>query len=130
MTEAASRRERQKGAPQALETEPRKGADTPLSEWLVAAIGVILVVGSIGFMAYSAVIGESTPPKVLIRQETVIPSGSGFLVTFKAYNKGEATAEAVTIEGTLSRRGSAIETSEVEIDYRSEEHTSDLQSLM
>src|SRR3546814_2548555 len=111
MTEAASRRERQKGAPQALETEPRKGADTPLSEWLVAAIGVILVVGSIGFMAYSAVIGESTTPKVLIRQETVIPGGSGFLVTFKAYNKGEATAEAVTIE-------------------RSEEHTSELQSLM
>src|SRR3546814_19215091 len=108
MTEAASQRERQKGAPRALETEPRKGADTPLSEWLVAAIGVILVVGSIGFMAYSAVIGESTPPKVLIRPATVIPSGSVFLVPFTAYNKVYATAEAVPNARTLSPGGSAL----------------------
>jgi uncharacterized protein (TIGR02588 family) len=86
-------------------------------EWAVAALGLVLIVGAVGYLAYFALTTRSEPPSVLVTAESVAPSGEGYLVTVKAANRGGSTAAALTIEGTLMRDGSIVESSEATIDY-------------
>jgi hypothetical protein len=41
--------------------------------WLVAAVGLVLVVGSAGFMLYQAFAGDSSPPELVIETDAVVP---------------------------------------------------------
>ena len=42
----------------------------PALEWLAAAIGFMLVAGTIGFLIYSAVTEENTPPKLTVKTDS------------------------------------------------------------
>ncbi len=86
-------------------------------EWIVAAAGLVLVVGTIGFMLYQAFTATDTPPGFKTNVERIDQTDSGFVVVFKVINEGEQTAAGVEIEGELRRGAESVETSSVTIDY-------------
>ncbi len=91
--------------------------NTPVLEWIVAAIGLILVVGTIGFMLYEGLTSKNTPPDFTTEIERIDAVNAGFIVKFKLTNNGEQTASGVNVEGELKNGGESVETSDVTFDY-------------
>ena len=94
-----------------------KNPRTSVWEWVIAFVGLVLVVGSIGFMLYQAIWGDQSPPDVTVRVEAVTQMRSGFLVNFQAFNHGGSTAEGIIVQGELKRGTESAETSETTVDY-------------
>jgi uncharacterized protein (TIGR02588 family) len=93
------------------------GSDIPLFEWLMAIVGLILVVGSIGYLLYQAVKGDAMPPDISFEVTLISPISNGYLVNFRAMNQGDVTAKGLMVEGQLTDAGQEIETSETSLDY-------------
>jgi uncharacterized protein (TIGR02588 family) len=92
--------------------------DTPLLEWIAAAVGLLVLLFTGAVIGREAVGGGwSDPPQVEIAVQEVTQAGSGFLVRFAAVNRGGGTAAALTVEGQLMRGGQPVETSTATIDY-------------
>jgi uncharacterized protein (TIGR02588 family) len=90
----------------------------PVSEWIVAAFGLILVAGAVGFMLYQAITQESTPPNFSISVDSIDQvNDGGYLVRFRIKNTGRQTAAAVAVEGELKRGAEVAETSAVTLNY-------------
>lgn len=86
-------------------------------EWIVAAIGLILVVATIGFMMYKAFSSENSPPHFSTNIERIDKINSGFLVVFKVTNEGDKTTSGVEIEGVMKNGAEILETSGATMDY-------------
>jgi uncharacterized protein (TIGR02588 family) len=84
---------------------------------MAAALGLILLTGSVGFMLYQYFADDRTPPLVAIEVQSVVPSGDGYVVTIDVTNRGSAVASELVIEGVLNDASSAVETSTITIDY-------------
>ena len=93
------------------------GPDTPLLEWLMALVGLVLVVSSVGFLVYHAITGNHSPPDVTVEMDTITPTSHGYLVQFRAINQGDTTAKGLIIEGQLTEAGQEVEKSETSLDY-------------
>ena len=89
----------------------------PALEWLIAAAGLILVIGTIGFLVYEAFTDANTPPNLAVQTESIIKTENGYLVKFSIYNKGDDNAADIVIEGKITQNGEDLETSSVTIDY-------------
>jgi uncharacterized protein (TIGR02588 family) len=90
---------------------------TPLLEWLIGGLGVLLVGGAIAFLIYHALAREQTPPDIRLVAERVLELDNGYLVQFRAFNEGRSAAAQVTIEGELTGPDASIEVSDVVLDY-------------
>ncbi len=90
---------------------------TPVWEWIIAAIGLILVVSAIGTTLYRAVTEESTPPILEISVDLIVPTANGYLAEFRVKNTGNQTAAALTIEGELKQGEESVETSTASLAY-------------
>jgi uncharacterized protein (TIGR02588 family) len=108
----AERRDEQSGPGRS-----KRQAAPPVWERVVAFLGLLLVLASLGYLLYQGIWGNRSPPDIVIAQETIASSGKDYLVQFRARNLGGETAAEVKITGTLSRNGQEIEKSEVTIDY-------------
>ena len=91
--------------------------DAPLWMWGIGLLGLVLVLGSIGFMLYQAAAGDSSPPDVTVRVGSILPIRNGFLGEFRAINEGGSTAEGLTVEGELRKGTESVETSNTTIEY-------------
>ncbi|HWP43712.1 MAG TPA: TIGR02588 family protein, partial [Blastocatellia bacterium] len=89
----------------------------PLAEWVVAAFGLLLVGGTIGFLLYQAVAGGTSPPDIVVEMDSISPVSGGYLVTVRVINQGESTAEGVVIEGTLRQGENSLEKAQTTLDY-------------
>jgi uncharacterized protein (TIGR02588 family) len=89
----------------------------PATEWVVAAIGALLVAGTIGYLVWLALGRDEAPPDVRVVAGSVHALENGWLVKFRAVNAGSQAAAELLIEGELADQGGAIETSEATIDY-------------
>lgn len=85
----------------------------PWLEWLVAAVGIILVVGNFGYLGWRAV-QEKTPPSFVAEIESVVPSDRGFLVRVNVKNNGGTPVADLRLIATFS---GTEKNSEVMIDY-------------
>lgn len=85
-------------------------------EWIVAALGALLVVGTLAFLLYDSVIGTS-PPNITVQVTGVQSSGDRYLVQFEAINFGGEGASNVTIQGTLRGAEEQPETANTTISY-------------
>lgn len=94
-----------------------QSAGTTFWEWIIAAVGLILVAATIGLTVYRATTEEKTPPKLEVIVDSIEPSGDGFLVRFLVKNTGNQTASAVAIEGELKNDGETTETSSATLTY-------------
>lgn len=90
---------------------------TPFLEWIFAVIGLILVLGVVGFLIYEISTDEGKPPDLSVSIEEIIPNDKGFLVRFALKNTGDETAADVTLEGEIKRGAESLEKSDVTVDY-------------
>jgi len=89
----------------------------PVTEWIVAAIGAVLVAGTIGWLVWLAMSRDETPPDVRVVEDGVVALQDGWLVKFRAANAGAQAAAELLVEGELIGPDGAIETSEATVDY-------------
>jgi uncharacterized protein (TIGR02588 family) len=99
------------------ETNQEREKKTPVWEWIIAAVGLILVTVALGTTLYRAVIEESTPPKLEIGVNSIEPTANGYLVKFRVRNAGNQTAAALTIKGELKNGQESVETSAATLAY-------------
>lgn len=71
-------------------------------EWVVGAVGLILVLGAIGFLVYEAVVSKDRPPDVVVEVSGIDNVSTGYLVKLVVRNRGDQTASGVGVEGTSS----------------------------
>jgi len=91
--------------------------EAPPWMWSIGLLGLVCVLGSIGFMLFEAITGDSTPPDVSIEIQSMLPVQNGFLVEFRAINEGGRAAEGLNVEGELRDGTEIVETSDTTIEY-------------
>lgn len=94
-----------------------EGDQPPLWERVIAGIGLLLVLGSLGFLMLQGIWGDKSPPDVVLELVRVGDNGNDYLVQFKARNEGGQTAAEVRVTATLVRSGQVVEATEVTLDY-------------
>lgn len=97
--------------------QPPPGAATSKWEWASAGLGLLLVLGTVGYIGYHAVTTEPVPPVITIEHTGTEPTSGGYVVKFRARNSGSSTASALAISGELIEGSTVIERSEVVLDY-------------
>jgi uncharacterized protein (TIGR02588 family) len=95
----------------------KAGGGNPLTEWGAAAVGLVLLLGSIGVSVSRAVQGSPTPPDIVVTVTAVSPVASGYRVEFTAENKGGSAGAGVVVEGRLTGASPADQVSHVTLDY-------------
>lgn len=98
------------------------GRDTPgpqvaAWEWVAAAVGLVLVLGTAGYLVWDAAGSERAGPEVALEAVAVAPAGDSYRVEFRARNRGGRTAAQVLLEGSLRQDGVTVETSRAVLDY-------------
>lgn len=116
MSAKASKASQRKPQPEARNERP-PGAATSNWEWVTGAVGLLLVLGTVGFIAYDALGTEPSVPDITIEHIATERTAGGYVVRFRARNSGSATAAALSISGELSDGTAAVETSETVLDY-------------
>jgi len=107
------------GAPGATGEQPREGGAEPISaiEWVVAGLGLLLVVAAVAFLVVDATREGDAPTLVRVRADSVVATGGdGYFLHFTAENHGRGTAADVGIVGEL-RDVAGVETSRARVDY-------------
>lgn len=90
----------------------------PLAEWIAAAIGLLLVLGCAGILAWHALRGEDGPPDPVLQVEHIeAMSSGGFLVRLQVRNAGSQAATDLHIAGELRGAGADVERSQARIDH-------------
>lgn len=110
--------------PQGQEPAKKKGGqgqpgpETPLWEKLAGLVGLLLVVGVLGYLVYEGVRPRSEAA-IVTAVESITPQAGGYLVTFTASNTGRQTAASVLVEGALYDAAGAepVESAEMTFDY-------------
>lgn len=97
--------------------EPERGQPTAPGEKAVAAVGLLLVLGTSGYLLYSGLTAGDRTPDIRIVQRAVKPQGDGFVVEVDVRNEGGRTAASLTVEGELKLPGGEKETSDLSLDY-------------
>jgi uncharacterized protein (TIGR02588 family) len=89
----------------------------PATEWVVAALGALLVAGTIGYLVWLATSRDEAPPDVQVVAAGVVALQNGWLVQFRAVNTGAQAAAELLVEGALEGPDGVVETAEATIDY-------------
>jgi uncharacterized protein (TIGR02588 family) len=92
-------------------------APPPFWEWVVAGIGLLLLLATLVYLTYHAVAVPMTEPRPAIELVGVEPQGQQFLVRIRVRNEGRTTAQALRVAGQLKRQDEVVETSELEFAY-------------
>lgn len=95
----------------------RAGTRNSGLEWVVAGLGLALVAFTVSFMLFQTFSGGDLPPQVTLRVLETKRSGDGFLVLIEAHNIGDEAAAELGVEGTVTRGGKTVETSETTFDF-------------
>jgi uncharacterized protein (TIGR02588 family) len=83
---------------------------------VVAAIGMLLLLGTVAFLLREAGRGPARPPDVALAVDTVAAVRGGWLVRVRATNVGDETAADVAVRGTLPGPDGAL-VREARLDY-------------
>lgn len=95
----------------------RRNGQTSRWEWVAAAVGTVLVLGTVGLLLHEAFTGSDSPPAVTVHVDGILPLENGYLVRIRAENSGGETAAGLTVEGELKSDTGSVEKSDVTIDY-------------
>lgn len=94
-----------------------KPQSTSPAEWVVAAIGAVVIVVTVGALIYFQVASGSPEPTISITGQKVEHTRGGYLVTFRVRNEGHTTAAHLHVRGELVDGKTTLETDEVTFDY-------------
>ncbi len=79
------------------QSHQKTASEIPVWSWVVAAVGLVFVVGSAGFMLYKAIAGGSSAPAIVTQIDSVGLSGDGFLVQISVLNQGGSVAAGLVV---------------------------------
>lgn len=94
-----------------------KKRSTPSLEGVAASLGLLLTLGTFGFIGWEAAQDSEEPPVLQVRPARVTRIATGYVLEVEVYNRAGETAASVEIEGTLKRTGRAPTTSRLLLDY-------------
>ena len=97
-----------------MKREKRK---VPAWEWMVALVGLILIVFVVGALIWEGVRGLRNPPLIELRVKKTVPQGSGELVLIEVYNRGDEVASDLKVRGSLRAGTNVLEAREITIDF-------------
>ena len=86
-------------------------------EWTVFAIGLVLVLATLGFLVRESIVGEGGPPEVVARLGEARPSEGGHLIPVEVANVGQTTAEDVLVPIFLDLPDGSREEAELNIAF-------------
>ncbi len=86
-------------------------------EWLVFAVGSVLVLGTIAFLAQSAITADPSPAQLEITLGQSEPRRGHFAVPVTVYNRGNDAAEQVSIEVLLKSKEHGDERAQLQIAF-------------
>ena len=66
-------------------------------EWSVFAVGLVLVVGTLGFLVRESLVAIGRPPEVITRLGPPKAAAGGYMVPVEVANLGKGTAEDVQV---------------------------------
>ena len=74
-------------------------------EWLVFAVGLVLVLSALAYLVYEGATMGHDPPSIEVRLGTPEPRTHNFIVPVTVINHGDETAEGITVEVSLENAG-------------------------
>ncbi|HEX5720770.1 MAG TPA: hypothetical protein VF179_31740 [Thermoanaerobaculia bacterium] len=88
-------------------------------EWIVFAVSLVVVAGTVGFLAWEAVQGKGgdSPALLSIELGRPEPRGGAWAVPVTVHNRGDETAEGVKVEVTLETPGAEPEVADFEAAF-------------
>jgi uncharacterized protein (TIGR02588 family) len=86
-------------------------------EWIVFAVSLIVVAGTVGYLAWDAVQGGSSPAMLAVETGKPEPRGGAWAVPVIVHNRGHETAEGVKVEVTLETPGAEPEVADFEVAF-------------
>ena len=90
---------------------------TSAIEWVTAAVGAVLFVAMIGYMAYVGLREVQGSPRIELTTSAPVQQDDTFHVGFVATNSGEVTATGLVVRAVLTDGDKDVESREVTIDY-------------
>jgi uncharacterized protein (TIGR02588 family) len=89
-------------------------------EAIAAVLGAVLALGTIGVIVWDGFSSSGRPPVIVVQPLGAQASDGGYVLEISVTNAGGEAAAAVVVEGTLSRNGEVVETSDTTFDYVAE----------
>lgn len=86
-------------------------------EWVVFAIGLVLVAGTLSYLIYAGATTGSEPPSLEVRLGTPQQRTHNFIVPVTVVNHGDKTAGAIKIEVVLESEGQEKARGELDIPF-------------
>ena len=86
-------------------------------EWTVFAVGLVLVIATLGYLIRESIVSGDGPPDVAVRLGPPRPSQYGYLLPVEVTNTGSATAEDVRVPIFLELPDGAREEAELDIAF-------------
>jgi uncharacterized protein (TIGR02588 family) len=84
---------------------------------IFSGLGAVLAAGTIGIILWKGVTDTDGKPAVEARVTSVEAQGNAFLAEIEIFNRGDAAAAGIEVEGTLERGGQIVETATATFDY-------------
>ena len=98
-------------------TEKRSRVEKNRLEWIVFALGIVLVLGTVGFLVWDAALGEDSPPELTVTLGRPEPRGEGWAVPVTVRNHGGETAEGARVVVTLELPDGGKEEAEYDVAF-------------
>jgi uncharacterized protein (TIGR02588 family) len=89
----------------------------PFWEWVVAGVGLVLLLASIGYLAYHAIARPHIAPVPVIELAGVQEQRGRFVALVRVSNRGTLAAEKLVVSGRLKRGGETVEEAETEFEH-------------
>jgi uncharacterized protein (TIGR02588 family) len=83
----------------------RKAEGVPTIEWITGLVGLGIVVGTLGFIAYEAFQGGSGSPVLTVVVERTERTGAGFSAHVIVRNQSRTAAAEVVVDGVIRAAG-------------------------
>lgn len=94
-----------------------EGTVTSRWEWVLAAVGLLLVLATVGYLVHDALFASSAPPAPVARVYRVQAQDGQYLVEIEVHNAGQATAASLSVVGRLRQGSGVVEEARTEFDY-------------
>ncbi len=86
-------------------------------EWCVFALGLLLVCGTLGYLAYDAISQDGSPPALEVRLGAPVARQGYYEVPVTVHNRGGSTSEQVLVRVELKVNGNVEETAEFQVPH-------------
>jgi uncharacterized protein (TIGR02588 family) len=86
-------------------------------EWAVFAVGLVLVLATLGYLVREVATGREGPPEIVVEFGQPRAAPSGYLVPVRVRNVGPATAEDVVVSVVLNLPDGSREEGELNLAF-------------